>query len=94
MVAEKKFITHEHISESQAKRFPKNKCDIKFVPVNNGKDAMVEDGLNIVLIAFKQYLIYGYFTGECTVEDHKTKELIKVPFNSLYGHVEYVYSRW
>ena len=49
---------------------------------------MINDGVNLVFIAFSQRLVYGYFTGTCKLEGET------VAINRIYGHVEYVYSRW
>jgi len=46
--------------------FPGRSCDLQFEP--NGK---FEDGVNAAVIAFKQYLIYGHFTGHCLIEGEK-----------------------
>jgi len=50
---------------------------------------LVEEGINGGLIAFKQYLTYGFFNGHCQVEGG---EIIKI--ESVFGHVEHVFSRW
>jgi hypothetical protein len=58
-------------------------CELEFKP--NGK---VEEGLNIVFFAFKQYLIYGYFYGYCDIDGER------ITLKRIFGHVEHVFSRW
>lgn len=73
----------------QKRAFPGNACDLAFEPVVAKSDqSMVNDGLNAVFVAFSQRLVYGHFSGTCTLGG-ETVRLEKV-----YGHVEYVYSRW
>jgi hypothetical protein len=45
------------------RKFPENECDLKFVPVIDPERSMVEDGMNLGIFAFRQFLNYGYFTG-------------------------------
>jgi hypothetical protein len=91
-VSEKRFKTAEATNDYK-RIFPQNNCDLTFEPVfSNSEQSMVEDGINLIFFAFKQYLIYGYFSGTCEViRDGKP---LKIPFDRVYGHLEYVYSRW
>lgn len=41
-----------------------------------------------MFIAFKQYLIYGFYDGFCEIDGTKYK------FDRVFGHVEHVYNRW
>lgn len=66
------------------KAFPERRCELSFNPT--GK---VESGVNGVLIAFKQYLIYGYFDGFCEIEGGE-----RIRIDRVFGHVEHVFSRW
>ena len=49
---------------------------------------MQEEGMNFGMIAFKQYLTYGWYKGECTINGEK------VEFEKVFGHIEHVFSRW
>jgi Protein of unknown function (DUF2804) len=52
-VAEKRF-TNAKGSPTEKAMFPKNNCDLKFTPViPDTQGSMVEDGVNLILIAFK-----------------------------------------
>ena len=66
------------------KVFPERKCEVEFVPI--GKH---EEGNNFVVIAFKQFLTYGYFSGFCQTEDHGVIRIEKA-----FGLVEHVFNRW
>jgi hypothetical protein len=73
----------------QRRAFPANACDLAFAPVVAKSDqSMVNDGLNLVFIAFSQRLVYGHFSGTCTLGGETVR------LDNVYGHVEYVYSRW
>jgi len=92
-VAEKRFTTAEETIHHKRK-FPHNNCDIYFSPViPNSDQSMVEDGVNVGLVSFKQFLIYGHFSGHCNLTDKDGKPF-KVDIKHVYGHVEYVFSRW
>jgi hypothetical protein len=65
------------------KVFPDRKCELSFNPT--GK---VESGVNALVIAMKQYLIYGYFEGFCEVEGERIR------IDKVFGHVEHVFNRW
>ena len=65
------------------KVFPDRECELKFNPI--GK---VEEGLNLVVLVFSQYLTYGYFDGYCKVGNET------IAIQKVYGHVEHVHNRW
>jgi len=81
--SKKRAFTAEGDSTHYKKAFPNRGCDLSFEPVEK-----FDDGVNAGLIAFKQHLIYGYFTGHCFVEEER------VEIQKAYGHVEHVMSRW
>ena len=69
--------------ETESKQYKGRSCDLEFTAVEK-----FEDGVNAAVVAMKQYLIYGYFTGHCTIDGEKL-DIVKA-----YGHVEHVFSRW
>ena len=92
-VNDKRFITAEE-SEFHKRAIKHNDCDLTFEPViPNSDSSMVEDGQNFVFIAFKQYLVYGHFSGHCQLKAEDGTSF-RVNIEHAYGHVEYVYSRW
>ena len=87
-VSEKRILTAQE-TPYHKRMFPSNACDLHFEPViASSPQSMINDGLNLVLFAFSQRLVYGHFSGTCQVEGQTVK------IERAYGHVEYVYSRW
>ena len=89
------FVSEKHLKTAEGsaeykRMYPENNCDLTFEPVISGSNqSMVEDGVNLILLAFKQYLVYGYYSGTCMIKGGE-----KIKIDRVYGHVEYVYSRW
>ena len=86
----KTFVTAPS-DEHHKRTITDNECELKFKPIN-GEKSMIEDGINVGLIAFKQNLIYGEFTGKCILTKEGKK--FNIDINKAYGFVEYVFSRW
>ena len=92
-LGEKRFKTAEE-SEYYKRVVLGNDCDVTFNPVIADSDqSIIEDGVNVGLIAFKQYLIYGYFNGHCQLMGADGKSF-RIDIERAYGHVEYVFNRW
>ena len=54
---------------------------------------MIWDGMNLGFFAFRQFLVYGWYSGSCTLTKAEGKTF-KVEIPKSYGFVEYVYSKW
>ncbi len=54
---------------------------------------MVDDGMNLGVFAFRQFLVYGYYSGSCDLK-RADGSLLKVEIPKSYGFVEYVFSKW
>ena len=81
------------MEDAQHKRnFPDNECNLEFTPVDPNQ-SMIQDGMNFGLVAFRQFLNYGYFTGHCKLKKpYGTVFTVDIP--KSYGFVEYVFSKW
>ncbi len=69
--------------DPQSRKFPKTHCDLTFT-----RNQLVEEGFDAILLAFKQFMIYGYYSGSCTVDGEEIK------LDKVFGWAEHVYSRW
>jgi hypothetical protein len=70
-------------SEQYKKVFKDRHCEFKFKSVGQ-----VEEGVNAGIIAFKQYLTYGFFYGYCQIDGET------ITLDRIFGHIEHVFSRW
>jgi hypothetical protein len=70
--------------------FPRRGCDLRFDPFQDGRQP--RDGKHFSLLSFKQDLIYGHFSGTCTLENDGSTRVIKL--TQVLGTVEHVRARW
>jgi hypothetical protein len=94
-VSDKTFTTAKEDALHQ-RSIKDNSCELHFKPVLSGdkaQNSMVDDGVNVGLIAFRQFLIYGNFSGKCQLTK-KDGTKFDLEINHAYGFVEYVFSRW
>jgi hypothetical protein len=63
-------------------KFPTRSCDLTFTPLYQ-----LDDGPNLLLIAFVQSLAYGVYSGKCEI-DGKVLEI-----NEMFGMMEFVSTR-
>jgi len=78
MMAEKKLNTVR-----DTRFWPQRNCQLTFVPAYKNKQ-----GINLVLIAYKQNAIWGHYSGQCQINE----ELIKI--DKVFGFYEEVSTRW
>ena len=64
------------------KNFPDSGCKLYFAT-----QGVMEEGIDLKLLSFKQYFAMGYFTGECTIAGEK------IELKDVYGSVEHAYTR-
>ena len=95
-VSPKTFITAKE-DEQHKRSIRDNQCELHFKPAISGdksQNSMIDYGMNLGLIAFRQFLVYGTFTGKCQLTNKDgTKFELSISTPS-YGFVEYVFSRW
>ena len=68
--------------EGANKVFPDNKCEVSFSP-----DVQINEGVNLVLLAYKRAFQYGKYDIDCTVGEQRIQQ------KGVPGMFEHIWSR-
>ncbi len=82
--------THLFITVSHKDRvFTDRSCDIRFDPIM-GKP--IRSGFDMSIYVIVHEMVYGYFSGKCTIEDGKKIREIRI--DKVLGTVEHFRARF